>query len=112
MALGDWTADDTGRGLCGGALVFGVALAVIASLRFWTHISSVPLFWATFILTRPLGATVDDFLDKPHDHGGLALDRTHASLVLQIAIVALLLIFPQRAGRHQSAAIEKSVGWA
>jgi uncharacterized membrane-anchored protein len=103
-ALGDWMADDAGLGFDGGALVFGAALAALAGLYFWTNISRVLLFWATFILTRPLGATVGDFLDKPHDHGGLALDRTYASLVLLAAMVALIAILPQRAGRHPSAA--------
>jgi uncharacterized membrane-anchored protein len=110
-ALGDWTAD-TGLGFDGGAIVFGAALSVIAGLYFWTSISRVLLFWATFILTRPLGATVGDFLDKPHNHGGLALDRTYASLVLLIAIVALILIFPQRAATTPSAAVEEPVGSA
>jgi uncharacterized membrane-anchored protein len=103
-ALGDWMADDTGLGFDGGALVFGAALIVLAGLYFWTNISRVILFWATFILTRPLGATIGDFLDKPHDHGGLALDRTYASLVLLVAIVVLIVVFPQRPGRHPSAA--------
>jgi uncharacterized membrane-anchored protein len=103
-ALGDWMADDTGLGFDGGALVFGTALVVLAGLYFWTNISRVILFWATFILTRPLGATVGDFLDKPHDHGGLALDRTYASLVLLVAIILLIVVFPQKAGRHLSAA--------
>jgi uncharacterized membrane-anchored protein len=101
-ALGDWMADDTGLGFDGGALVFGAALVALAGLYFWTNISRVILFWATFILTRPLGATVGDFLDKPHDHGGLALDRTYASLVLLVAIVVLIVVFPQRPGRHPS----------
>jgi uncharacterized membrane-anchored protein len=72
-ALGDWMADSTGLGYEGGALVFGAALAVVAAAYFWTDISRVTLFSAAFILTRPLGATVGDFLDKPRDHGGLAL---------------------------------------
>ncbi|MBN9556688.1 MAG: hypothetical protein J0I26_04085 [Alphaproteobacteria bacterium] len=99
-ALGDWMADDAGVGFAGGALVFGVALAVVAALYFWTGISRVLLFWAAFILTRPLGATVGDFLDKPLNHGGLALSRPLASAVLAVAIVALVLLLPQRAGRH------------
>ena len=77
-ALGDWTAD-TGLGYEGGALVFGAGLAVIAGLYYWTNISRVLLFWAAFILTRPLGATVGDFLDKPVDEGGLALSRPLAT---------------------------------
>jgi uncharacterized membrane-anchored protein len=72
-------------------------------LFFWTRLSRVLLFWAAFILTRPLGAAVGDFLDKPHDHGGLALSRPIASAVLAIVILALILILPQRAGRHPAA---------
>jgi uncharacterized membrane-anchored protein len=75
-------------------------LAVVAALYFWTGISRVLLFWAAFILTRPLGATVGDFLDKPLNHGGLALSRPLASAVLAVAIVALVLLLPQRAGSH------------
>jgi len=99
-ALGDWMADDAGVGFLGGALIFGAALAVIAVLYFSTSISRVLLFWAAFILTRPLGATVGDFLDKPHDHGGLALSRPIASAVLAAVILLLILILPQRAGEH------------
>jgi uncharacterized membrane-anchored protein len=102
-ALGDWMADDTGLGFEGGALVFGAALALLAALYYWTSISRVFLFWGAFILTRPLGATVGDFLDKSHHLGGLALSRTYASAVLIAAIVALTVILPQRAGRHPSA---------
>src|SRR6202158_3481040 len=83
-ALGDWMADSTGLGYQGGALVFGVALAAVAAAYFWTNLSRVTLFWMAFILTRPLGATVGDFLDKPIDHGGLALSRPLASAVLAI----------------------------
>jgi uncharacterized membrane-anchored protein len=103
-ALGDWMADDAGVGFLGGALIFGAALAVIAGLYFWTDISRVALFWAAFILTRPLGATVGDFLDKPFDHGGLNLSRPIASAVLAVAIVALVLLLPQRAGSHSARA--------
>ena len=99
-ALGDWMADSTGLGYEGGALVFGAALAVIAALYYWASVSRVLLFWAAFILTRPLGATVGDFLDKPVDHGGLALSRPIASAVIAAIIIALLLAIPQRAGRH------------
>src|SRR4051794_9821589 len=81
-ALGDWMADDTGLGFEGGALVFGAGLALLAALYCWTNISRVLLFWAAFILTRPLGATVGDLLDKPYAHGGLALDRYYASAIL------------------------------
>jgi uncharacterized membrane-anchored protein len=102
-ALGDWMADDTGLGYVGAALVFGAALAAIAAAYYATNISRVLLFWAAFILTRPLGATVGDFLDKPLDHGGLAMSRPFASLVLTIIILALVLILPQRAGQHPGA---------
>ncbi|MEI9932091.1 MAG: hypothetical protein WDM89_16505 [Rhizomicrobium sp.] len=99
-ALGDWMADDAGVGFLGGALIFGAALAVIAALYFWTNISRVLLFWVAFILTRPLGATVGDFLDKSFNHGGLSLSRPIASAVLAAAIVALVVLLPQRAGSH------------
>ncbi|MFD1612446.1 hypothetical protein ACFSCW_11605 [Sphingomonas tabacisoli] len=99
-ALGDWAADTGGLGYGGGALLFGAALVVIAGLWFWTSANRVALFWAAFILTRPLGATVGDFLDKPLDHGGLAFSRPVASAVLAVAILVLILVLPQRAGRH------------
>jgi uncharacterized membrane-anchored protein len=99
-ALGDWMADTSGLGYEGGALVFAAGLAVLAALYFWTKISRVFLFWAAFILTRPLGATVGDFLDKPASHGGLAFSRPLATLVIGVFIIACLLILPQRPGRH------------
>jgi uncharacterized membrane-anchored protein len=99
-ALGDWTADSTGLGYEGGALVFGAALAVVAAVYSWTSVSRVTLFWIAFILTRPLGATVGDFLDKPVSHGGLALSRPLASAIIAIFIVLCLLVLPQRAGSH------------
>ncbi|HEV2546250.1 MAG TPA: hypothetical protein VGU20_02845 [Stellaceae bacterium] len=99
-ALGDWLADDGGLGYEGGALVFGAGLAIIAALYFWTNVSRVLLFWAAFILTRPLGATVGDFLDKPLTDGGLALSRPLASAVIAAFIIVCLLVLPQRAGRH------------
>jgi uncharacterized membrane-anchored protein len=104
-ALGDWAADATseggwGLGYSGGALLFGAGLAVLAILYFTTRLSRVFLFWAAFILTRPLGATVGDFLDKPLAKGGLELSRPIASLALAVAIVALILILPQRPGQH------------
>jgi uncharacterized membrane-anchored protein len=104
-ALGDWSADDLdeggwGLGYSGAALVFGAALAVLAILYFSTRVSRVVLFWAAFILTRPLGATVGDFLDKPVAKGGLSLSRPLASLVLGVAIVILILVVPQRPGSH------------
>jgi uncharacterized membrane-anchored protein len=99
-ALGDWTADTNGLGYLGGAAVFGTLLAVLAGLYFWTRASRVFLFWAAFILTRPLGATVGDFLDKPVANGGLELSRPVASAALAAAIFLLILILPQRAGQH------------
>jgi uncharacterized membrane-anchored protein len=98
-ALGDWIAD-AGFGYGGGALVFGAALAALAVLYFRTKASHVALFWAAFILTRPLGATVGDLLDKPIANGGLEFSRPIASIVLAAAIVALIIIVPQRPGRH------------
>jgi uncharacterized membrane-anchored protein len=97
-ALGDWIAD-AGLGYSGGALVFSAALAVVAALYFWTSVSHVLLFWVAFILTRPLGATVGDFLDKPLDKGGLDLSRPLASAALVIAIIVLILVIPQKTGR-------------
>ena len=102
-ALGDWVADSRGLGYIGAALVFGALLAGVAGLYFWTRVNRVLLFWAAFILTRPLGATVGDFLDKPLDHGGLAFSRPIASGVLAAVIVVLILVLPQRAGHHPSA---------
>ncbi len=99
-ALGDWTADSTGLGYEGGALVFGAALAVVAAAYYWTNVSRVTLFWTAFILTRPLGATVGDFLDKPTDHGGLALSRPLASAIIAAFILGCLFVLPQRAGSH------------
>jgi len=98
-ALGDWIAD-AGLGYSGGALVFGVGLLVLAILYFSTKVSRVFLFWAAFILTRPLGATVGDFLDKPLNKGGLAMSRPIASAVLAVVIIGLILLLPQRPGRH------------
>ena len=99
-ALGDWIADTTGLGYEGGAMVFSAALVVVAALYYWTKISRVALFWTAFILTRPLGATVGDFLDKPLNHGGMALSRPIASAVIAMFIVGCILLLPQRAGRH------------
>jgi uncharacterized membrane-anchored protein len=103
-ALGDWMADTSGFGYEGSALIFSGAIAIVAALYFWTNISRVLLFWAAFILTRPLGATVGDFLDKPLDHGGLALSRPLASAVIAVVIVICVLVIPQRAGTHPGAA--------
>ena len=99
-ALGDWIADDTGLGYEGGALLFAAALVGIIGLYFGTNISRVFLFWAAFILTRPLGATVGDFLDKPVSDGGLALSRPLASAVIGVFIVACLFILPQKVGEQ------------
>ena len=103
-ALGDWLADTGGLGYEGGALVFAAGLAVIAALYFRTNTSRVLLFWAAFILTRPLGATVGDLLDKPVHAGGLALSRPLASAVIAVFIIACLFVLPQRAGRHPGGA--------
>ncbi len=96
-ALGDWTSDTIDLGYAGGAIVFGTLLAAVAAVYRWTNLSKTLLFWAAFILTRPLGAVVGDFLDKPLDHGGLALDRYVASAILLGVIVAYIILFPQRA---------------
>ena len=96
-ALGDWVADTQEMGYVGAAAVFGALLVLTALLYYFTNISRVILFWAAFILTRPLGAVVGDFLDKPIAKGGLALSRYNASLALLLVIVALILIFPQKA---------------
>ncbi len=101
-ALGDWIADDSGLGYLGGAAVFAGALALVAAAYFWTRLSPVLLFWLAFILSRPLGATVGDFLDKPLVHGGLALSRPVASAALAAFMVGCLLLLPQRAGAHPS----------
>ena len=98
-ALGDWIAD-SGLGYEGGALVFGAGLAALAAAYFWTGVSRIFLFWAAFILTRPLGATVGDFIDKPLDQGGLAMSRPLASFVLVGALLLLIVLLPQRPGRH------------
>jgi uncharacterized membrane-anchored protein len=106
-ALGDWSADKLdeggwGLGYSGAALVFGAALAILAILYFSTRVSRVVLFWAAFILTRPLGATVGDFLDKPLKSGGLEMSRPIASLVLAVAIIVLIFVLPQRPGSHSA----------
>ena len=110
-ALGDWIAAPSGDvppgvglGYETGALIFGGLLAVIAALYFWTSISRVLLFWAAFILTRPLGATIGDFFDKPVEKGGLDISRPLATAILAAIILACIFIFPQRAGQHPGAA--------
>jgi uncharacterized membrane-anchored protein len=97
-ALGDWMADTNGLGYEGGALVFTGGLAVIAAAYFWTSISRTLLFWSAFILTRPLGATLGDWLDKPLDDGGLAFSRFYATGILAAVILACVMFLPQRAG--------------
>jgi uncharacterized membrane-anchored protein len=99
-ALGDWTADTAGLGYRGGAVAFCVLLALVAAAYYRTSISRTTLFWAAFILTRPLGAVVGDMLDKPTSAGGLALSRFTASAVLLAFIVACIFIFPQRAAKQ------------
>ncbi len=98
-ALGDWTADSMGFGYGGSAIIFGVLLLLILGAYFWTNISRTVLFWAAFILTRPLGAVVGDYLDKPVEKGGLALSRYSASITLLVVIVFCILFFKQRAGK-------------
>ncbi len=98
-ALGDWVADGAGLGYRGGALLFGGLLAVVVALFAFTRISRTVLFWLAFVLTRPLGAVLGDLLDKPVSAGGLDLSRVGASAVLLGCIVALVALFPQRAGR-------------
>jgi len=96
-ALGDWTADTAGLGYAGGAVIFSALLGIIAAAYFWSSLSRTLLFWAAFILTRPLGAVVGDFLDKPVANGGLALSRYTASIVLTVFIAGCILIFRQKA---------------
>jgi uncharacterized membrane-anchored protein len=98
-ALGDWTASTAGLGYTGGAIVFSVLLALVAAAYYWIKLSRTMLFWAAFILTRPLGAVVGDFLDKPLNAGGLALSRYSASAAIVVIIIACILLFPQRAGK-------------
>jgi len=99
-ALGDWIADTNELGYEGGALVFGAGLVVLLAAYFFTNVSRTFLFWSAFILTRPLGATLGDLLDKPTANGGLAVSRFYASAILFALIVACILILPQKAGTH------------
>ena len=109
-ALGDWVADGA-FGYLGSAVIFGLLLALIAIAYYKTTISRVALFWGAFILTRPLGAVVGDFLDKPVSHGGLELSRAGASAMLGVAIILLILVLPQRASLIESApATSKVIG--
>ena len=98
-ALGDWTADTAGLGYTGAAVVFGSLLALVVVAYYWTSVSRTLLFWAAFILTRPLGAVVGDFLDKPLSAGGLALSRYSASAALLAFMLIAILLFRQRAAR-------------
>jgi uncharacterized membrane-anchored protein len=98
-ALGDWTADTAGLGYDGAAVLFSALLGFVVLAYYWTKISHTILFWIAFILTRPLGAVVGDFLDKPTSKGGLELSRYSASLTLLAIIIACIMIFPQRAGK-------------
>jgi uncharacterized membrane-anchored protein len=99
-ALGDWTADTTGLGYTGAIAIFGSLLFAVAFAWFRTRVSRTALFWIAFVLTRPLGAVVGDFLDKPLENGGLALSRFGASAVLLALMLAALLLFPQRSARR------------
>lgn len=99
-ALGDWFADTAGFGYGGSALIFGGVMLVLLALHYRRAVNGVILFWAAFILSRPLGAVVGNFFDKPVDHGGLAMSRPMIVLVISAAMVAALLAFPQRAGHH------------
>jgi uncharacterized membrane-anchored protein len=99
-ALGDWMADTNGLGYGDGSLVFGAGLVLVAAAYFLTGISRTLLFWAAFILTRPLGATLGDLLDKPLNDGGLAFSRFYASGILAALIIGCVALLPQRAGAH------------
>ena len=99
-ALGDWTADSAGFGYGGSAVVFGVLLAVVAAAYYWTRISHTALFWAAFILTRPLGAVVGDFLDKPISKGGLSLSRYTASATLLGLIIFFIFVFSHKPAKR------------
>jgi uncharacterized membrane-anchored protein len=107
-ALGDWMADSTGLGYRGGAVVFAAGLAIVAAAYYWTAISRTTLFWAAFVLTRPLGATVGDFLDKPLDHGGLALSRYTASAFLAVLILICIASVPSaRRGTAEELSVQR-----
>jgi uncharacterized membrane-anchored protein len=99
-ALGDWMADTNNLGYRTAAIVFGAGLLLLAAVYYFTNVSRVFLFWAAFILTRPLGATLGDLFDKPMSHGGFEVNRTAATAILAVTMVALILVLPQRAGSH------------
>jgi uncharacterized membrane-anchored protein len=99
-ALGDWTADTAGLGYLGSAVIFSGLLLIVLFGYFYTNLSRVVLFWAAFVLTRPLGAVVGDFLDKPVAQGGLALSPYSATFALLAVILLSMVIFPQRAAKH------------
>jgi uncharacterized membrane-anchored protein len=99
-ALGDWTADTAGLGYSGGAIVFSAMLAIVAAAYYRTTLSRTMLFWAAFILTRPLGVVVGDFLDKPISKGGLALSRYSASAALLVLIALCIFLFSQKAAKQ------------
>jgi uncharacterized membrane-anchored protein len=99
-ALGDWMADTNGLGFKDGALVFAAGLVVVAGGYFFTKVSRTLLFWSAFILTRPLGATLGDLLDKPHAEGGLAFSRFYASAILAALMIVCIVLFKQEAGKH------------
>jgi uncharacterized membrane-anchored protein len=106
-ALGDWMADTNGLGYEKGALVFGAGLVLVAAAYCFTNVSRTALFWTAFILTRPLGATLGDLLDKPVANGGLDVNRFYASAILALVIIVCILVIPQRAGRHPGAATSR-----
>ena len=105
-ALGDWMADSNGLGYEKGALVFAVGLVLVAAAYFYTNVSRTLLFWSAFILTRPLGATLGDLIDKPAADGGLAFGRFYASAILAVLIIGLIFVLPQRPGKHPGAVQE------
>jgi uncharacterized membrane-anchored protein len=98
-ALGDWTASTAGLGYIGGAIVFSVLLGAVCTAYYWTNLSRTLLFWAAFVITRPLGAVVGDFIDKPLNAGGLAFSRYSASAALIAILIACILFFTHRAGK-------------
>lgn len=107
-ALGDWLADTPGIGYLSAAGIFLAALALVAIAYYATSLSRAVLFWAAFILTRPLGATLGDFFDKPAADGGLAMSRPLASLVIAAAMIVLIALVPQHAGSHPGRGPAKS----